>query len=89
MSIYTAPLSLAVAGATYIAPLAITTTILSEHSLIPVGAAIACCVLLSGVIWKAASQLQRITDRLDQLERDVSDIRRRCYSQPRCDHPRE
>ena len=72
------PIACLATSAVFTAPAAFATAVINEQSLVPVGLAVGCCCFLGALIWKASATLQRIADRLDEIEREMSEVKRTC-----------
>jgi len=48
---------------------------LNDKTLIPIGIAVACTVVIMACVWKAATAFQQISDRLSAVEREVKDLK--------------
>lgn len=52
--------------------------VLSNETLVPVGIAVACTIALAGLVWRAATAFQQISDRLGVVEREIREIKDAC-----------
>ena len=69
------------AGAVFTAPVMLAdAVVIGEGALIPLSVGVACCIGVAAFTSKMTRVLQRIEDRLDQMDKDMASIKGNCES---------